>query len=265
MNVLLASAGNEKTDVILERIENNMVLIPAGEFLMGGDMAANEYPPHKVYLDNYFIGKYEVTFEEYETYCRETGYNVPVDPQCFLQPDPSMLGATMPVMNVARSEAKAYCKWLSKKSGKHYRLPTEAEWEKAARGGLDEKEYPWGNEDPWADRIYRANYGPGLNQSFVWGKDGYQHTAPVGAYPPNGYGLYDMAGNVWEWCQDWYDSKYYEQSPAVNPEGPSKGFRGVIRGGCYSSKKSHLRCATRVALSPDTLDHLVGFRIARDP
>ncbi|HEU19923.1 MAG TPA: formylglycine-generating enzyme family protein [Deltaproteobacteria bacterium] len=261
----ICASDTTQQNAIIETIEKNMILIPAGEFIMGGEAAKNETPIHKVHLDAYCIGKYEVTFEEYELYCRETGYNLPVDPRVFLQPDPSMIGPKMPVINVARGEAERFCQWLSEKTGKNYRLPTEAEWEKAARGGLNEKEYPWGDEEPWANRVYRANYGPGLNQEFVWKKDGYAYTAPVGTYPPNGYGLHDVAGNVWEWCRDWYDAAYYEKSPYRNPMGPDTGFRGVIRGGCYSSKAEHLRCATRLPLSPGTFDQLVGFRVARDP
>lgn len=261
----LSASYDNKQNTILETIEKNMVLIPTGEFIMGGEEAKNETPPHKVYLDAYYIGTYEVTFEEYELYCRETGYNLPVDPRILLQPDPSMIGLKMPVINVAREEAARFCQWLSKKTERTYRHPTEAEWEKAARGGLIAKEYPWGYEAPWANRIYRANYGPRLNQDFVWKKDSSAYTAPVESYPSNGYGLHDMAGYVWEWCRDWYDAAYYEKSPYKNPAGPNTGFRGIIRGGCYSSKAEHLRCATRVALSPGTFDQLAGFRIARIP
>jgi len=248
---------------IIKSLEKNMVLIPAGEFTMGGEGAENEYPPHRVYLDAFYIGKYEVAFEEYLAYCKDTGYSEPIEP-FFLQPDESMLGPTKPVMNVRRNEAEAFCQWLSGKTGKHYRLPSEAEWEKAARGGLEEMEYPWGDDPPKTGKVYRVNYGPGVNH-FVWKKDGYEYTAPVGSYPPNGYGLHDMAGNVWEWCQDWYDDKYYEKSPSNNPRGPDKSWNGVIRGGCFGSGPEHLRCSKRQPMSPKTDDHLLGFRIARDP
>jgi len=265
--ILVYNSGADDRKVtgkMIASIENNMVLIPAGEFLMGGQNAANESPQHKVYLDVFYIGKYEVTFEEYEEFCSDAGYNRPVDPQYGYQPpDEDMVGDRMPVMNVTRDDTEAFCAWLSKKTGKHYRLPTEAEWEKAARGGLTCKEYPWGNESPDAGDIYRANYGPGLNH-FVWKKDGYENTAPVGSYPPNGYGLHDMAGNVWEWVQDEYRSDYNIKSSYKNPNGQTKSLSGIIRGGCFSSKSEHLRCAKRYAIRPGSCSFLMGFRIARD-
>jgi formylglycine-generating enzyme required for sulfatase activity len=265
INISTSNADDKKGQKgIIDGIEANMVLIPAGEFLMGGQNAANESPRHKVYLDAFYIGKYEVTFEEYEEFCSEVGYNRPVDPRYGYQPPEGMAEGRMPVMNVERDDAEAYCEWLSKKTGKHYRLPTEAEWEKAARGNLEGKEYPWGNEAPDAGDIYRTNYGPGFNR-FAWKKDGYEHTAPVGSYPPNGYGIYDMAGNVWEWVQDWYSSDYYSKSPYKNPKGPAKGLSGIIRGGCFSSKSEHLRCAKRHAISTGNCSFLIGFRIAQDP
>lgn len=265
INVSLSTADDRKGQrEIIDETESNMVLIPAGEFLMGGRGAANESPRHKVYLDAFYIGKYEVTFEEYEQFCTETGREMIIVnyERGFALPE-IMLGKNRPAMNVSRDAAEAYCEWLGKKTGKHYRLPTEAEWEKAARGGLTGKEYPWGNEAPDADDIYRANYGPGLNQ-FVWKKDGYQYTAPVGSYPPNGYGLHDMAGNLWEWVQDRYSNDYYSKSPPQkNPKGPSRG-RSIIRGGCFSSGHEHLRCAKRYDINSSNISDLIGFRIAGD-
>jgi sulfatase modifying factor 1 len=250
---------------ILTQIENNMVRIPEGEFIMGGNETADETPPHKVYLDAFYIGKYEVTFEEYEAFCHDSGHSIPVDPRYGAQPDPSMLGPTLPVMNVSRDEAERFCQWLSKNTGKKFRLPTEAEWEKAARGGLEKKTYPWGNEPPAEEEVFRANFGPGLDH-FVWKKDGYEYSAPVATYPPNGYGLYDMAGNLWEWCYDGYERTYYRDSPYKNPQGPQPrgNPKGIIRGGSYGSASKHLRCAKRYAIHSGNRDCLVGFRIARD-
>ncbi|HEU19924.1 MAG TPA: formylglycine-generating enzyme family protein [Deltaproteobacteria bacterium] len=266
LSIISAGATDKNTvkDTI-EKIENSMVLIPAGEFTMGGTLARNEDPPHKVYLDAYYIGKYEVTFEEYETFCGETGYNLPCDRRYGIQPDESMRGPNMPVMNVSRDDAEAYCTWLSIKTGKRYRLPTEAEWEKAARGGLDGKDYTWGNEAPDEGGIYRANFGPGLDH-YIWKKDGHAYTAPVGFYPPNGYGLHDMAGNLWEWCRDGYDRDYYRNSPYKNPQGPDrKGKEGIIRGGCYANGPKELRCAHRYSIYPTNANFLTGFRVARSP
>jgi sulfatase modifying factor 1 len=261
-----SDAGNKKGQKeIIDQIESNMVFIPAGEFLMGGQGAAIEIPQHKVYLGPFHIGKYEVTFEEYKEFCIETdrkmiltncerGYQLPE----------GLFGKNKPVINVSRYDAEAYCEWLCRKTGDHYRLPTEAEWEKAARGGAESKEYPWGNEAPSADGIYRANYGPSLNH-FVWGQDGYEYTAPVGSYPPNGYGLYDMAGNLWEWVQDRFSRDYYRKSQYKNPKGPDRGSQGIIRGGCYGSSLEHLRCAKRYPIHPTSAGQLTGFRIVRAP
>jgi len=266
--ILVYSSGADDrrvTDGMIASIGNNMVLIPAGEFLMGGFGAADENPTHKVYLDDYYIGKYEVSFEEYENFCRETGRELLiVDFRFGYELPKSLIGGKKPIMNTSREDAEAYCAWLSKKTGKQYRLPTEAEWEKAARGGMDGKEYPWGNEPPDSGGTYRANFGPGINQ-FLWKRDGYENTAPVGSYPPNGYGLHDVAGNVWEWCQDRYGSDYYSKSPYQNPKGPSDGLFGVIRGGCYSNSSEYLRCAQRYSIHPTTHNFLIGFRIVRDP
>jgi len=250
---------------LITRIEHNMVQIPSGEFTMGGNEATDECPPHKVYLDAFYIGKYETTFEEYEAFCHDTGYGIPIDPRYGAQPDPSMLGPTLPVMNVTRDEAERFCKWLSQKTGRRYRLPTEAEWEKAARGGLEKKTFPWGDDPPSEAGVFRANYGPSFDH-FTWKKDGYEYSAPVGTYPPNGYGLHEMAGNLWEWCSDGYERTYYRDSPYKNPQGPHPrdDLRGIIRGGCYGSGNNHLRCAKRHAIHPSNQAFLIGFRIARD-
>ena len=260
---------------IIQQIENNMVLIPAGEFLMGGGLAFFEQPLHKVFIDAFYINKYEVTFEEYETFCKETGWDSPTDSdykyECII--NDKMYGAKFPVVNVTRNGAEAFCRWISKKTGQNYRLPTEAEWEKAARGGLTKKVYPWGNEPPDDHGIYRANYGPGYGHG-EWKKDGHEYAAPVGSYPPNGYDLYDMAGNVWEWVSDLFNDDYYKTSPYKNPRGPAAahgglkydaGGMGVLRGGCYSSSSDHLRCAKRYALHSNSESSIAGFRVARNP
>jgi len=266
INIPTSNADDRKGQrEIIDQTEANMVLIPAGEFLMGGRVAYYERPQHKVFIDAFYIGKYEVTFEEYLAFCDDTGWRLPVDPkfQYGHQPPKEMLAPEMPVVKVTRKDAEAFCRWLSKKTGKHYRLPTEAEWEKAARGELVGKEYPWGNEAPDRDNIYMANYGPGFFHT-EWIRDGYEYTAPVGSFPPNGYGLHDMAGNVWEWVQDWFADDYYSNSPYKNPRGPAEGTEGIIRGGCYSSGSRHLRCAKRYSIDSGNDSPLLGFRIARD-
>ena len=189
-----------------------MVLIPAGSFPMGvppgdRDGGRDEYPRHDVELDSYVIDKYEVTNGRYLEFVRATGHRIPQNPK---NPTRNLWqGETItesladrPVVNVDWSDADAYCRWVGK------RLPTEAEWEKAAKGNHDWR-FPWGNVEPTAKHL---NY----NQQWI----GEKTLMPVGSYEAgkSPYGLYDMAGNVWEWVNDWYDPHYYENSPKRNPQ-----------------------------------------------
>jgi formylglycine-generating enzyme required for sulfatase activity len=178
-----------------------------------------------------------------------------------------------PVVHVSWFDAVAYAKWLSTSTGIEHRLPTEAEWEFAARGGLDGKEFVWGDEFQPGDKsmgnIWQGNF-PAENSA----ADGFRGTAPVGSFPANGYGLHDMAGNVWEWCADWYRPDYYAQSPAQNPPGPESGLdpaepgvpKRVQRGGsflCTDVYCGAYRPGRRMKTSPDTgLSH-AGFRLVR--
>jgi len=225
-----------------------MVSIPAGEFTMGSqDGDSDERPAHKVQLNAYSIDVYEVTVGQYEEFLRSGEARAPLDWNTMNQ----SRYQKRPVSNVDWADAAAYCKWAGK------RLPTEAEWEKAARG-TDGRLYPWGNDPPTP---LHANYGK-------TGSHNYDALSPVGTFE-NGkspYGVYDMAGNVWEWVSDWYDSDYYKNSPQQNPEGlPTGGFK-VIRGGAWNTSARNLRSSDRY-WDPPTFRSLYfpGFRCAKTP
>jgi len=244
--------------------ESPMVLIPAGEFEMGIDQSEipelvnwakgydqsamaswfeDETPRHKVYLDAYYIDVYEVTNEMYAKFLKATNHKPPK-----YWDDPRYNDPQQPVVGVTWEDAKAYCDWAGK------RLPTEAEWEKAARGGLIGKRFPWGDD---ASHDY-ANYA-GTVGTDIWG-----YSAPVGKFAPNGYGLYDMAGNVFEWCADWYEKDYYSKSPTKNPTGPSSGKTRVVRGGGYGYTANFLRVSDRFgSYFPSNAYPFVGFRCAK--
>jgi len=219
----------------------NMVLIPAGNFNMGNaSYGGDEVPVHSVYLDAYYIDKYEVTFDQYDAFCAATSRATASD---------SGFGrGNRPVINVTWYDANAYCQWAGK------RLPTEAEWEKACRGGTNTAFY-WG-DDPGYTLL--GNYAWDYNNS----PGG---TQPVGGKLPNAFGLYDMSGNVWEWCADWYDSGYYAVSPLNNPLGPASGGARILRGGTWDCNDDGLSSAYRYAFDPTLSDGDIGCRCARTP
>ena len=252
-----------------------MALIPAGTFQMGsatGDV--NEAPVHTVELDAFYIDQHEVTNAEYEAFVTATGHPSPrgigytavyelLKNDYEPWDDPGFNHPNQPVTTVTWFDADAYCKWAGK------RLPTEAEWEKGARGGLEGARYPWGDAEP--DNT-TANFADSQTE-FEWRSpnvnDGYLFTAPVGTFQPNGYGLFDMAGNVWEWCADWYSPTYYSdtqdvESPRRNPKGPNTGERRVLRGGTWYRAAHTLRNAERVSDFPNSSLNVVGFRCAMD-
>ena len=232
-----------------------MMFIPAGEFQMGSNMGdPDEKPVHTVHLDAFYIDKYEVTVAQYKQFISSTGHPEPTkrwdDPQ-YNQPN-------YPVVGVTWYDAMAYAEW----SGK--RLPTEAEWEKAARGGLTGKKYPWGNAAPEDDELHRANY------DFLGAKDG-KTTFPVGSFPPNGHGLYDMAGNAWERCLDEYQRNFYASSPRENPLAGkvSANYKAitserVIRGGGWENYDNLIRVSNRNREHPTQIYYL-GFRCVAQP
>jgi sulfatase modifying factor 1 len=194
---------------------------------------------HTVYLDAFYIDKYEVTNAQYKKFMDAKGYKAP-----YYWNDSNYNAPNNPVVGVSWNDAKAYADWAGE------RLPTEAEWEKSARGGLVGKQYPWGDTLTHDD----ANY------SGTGGKDIWEGTSPVGSFKPNGYGLYDMAGNVWEWCADWYDSNYYANSPKSNPSGSASGQYLVLRGGSWFHSDGNRRVADRTSIAPTSIDSGIGFR-----
>ncbi len=229
-----------------------VIPIPEGSFLMGSDTGGeDEKPVHEVHVDGFDVGRVLITNAQYRAFCDATQHEYPEDPEEWGNYFEDY--ADHPVVNVSWEEAMAYCKWLSKVTGLKYRLPTEAEWEYAARGGLIGKPYPWGDDEPKG----RACYLEGQTPFGV-------PTMRVGSYPANGYGLYDMAGNVWQLCWDWYDVSYYRSGNNRNPTGAPDGIYKVARGGAWLYGASSMRCAIRLKLAPDMKHETVGFRVVRD-
>jgi sulfatase modifying factor 1 len=306
-----------------------MVFIKGGTFMMGGDnnqAIADEFPKHKVQVDNFWMDATEVTNAQFKKFVDTTHYITTAEkkpdweemkkdlpPGTREPPDSMMVAASLvfhqtaapvnlrdynqwwswvkgadwkhpegpgssikgkenyPVVQVNWYDAMAYCKWAGK------RLPTEAEWEFAARGGMEDNIYPWGNEPIDAGKP-KANSWGGNFPYYNDKKDGYLTAAPVKSFAANGYGLYDMAGNAWEWCSDWYGADYYKSlgnATAINPKGPTKSYdpedtytqKRILRGGsflCNDSYCSGYRVARRMKSSPDTgLEH-TGFRCVKD-
>jgi formylglycine-generating enzyme required for sulfatase activity len=227
-----------------------MALIPAGKFWMGspdreGDK--DEHPRHQVMLDALYMDKFDVTVARYANFMRATNRS---KPDYWKQVDSSKHG-NFPVVGVDWRDAEAYCRWVGK------RLPTEAEWEKAARG-TDGRTYPWGNEPPTAKL---ANFGKGFTSNVYD-----ERLAPVDSYEAgkSPYELHHMAGNVWEWTADWYDENFYGKSPEQNPNGPSGGESRVLRGGSWFNVPGLLRSANRLRDTPSARNDDIGFRCAQD-
>lgn len=217
-----------------------MVYVPAGEFLMGShDVTENEKPQRRVYLDAFWMYTHPVTVAQYFEFCADT---------CCLKPETPNWGwkDDHPIVNVSWHDAVGYCAWAK------VSLPTEAEWEKAARG-TDGRKWPWGSE--WDEKKCNTDEC-GLNT-----------TTPVVNYPQGAspYSCMDMAGNAFEWCADWYDSNYYKTGPERNPTGPEEGQDRVLRGGCWYADHDLARCALRFRCPPVTRFNMIGFRCAKTP
>jgi formylglycine-generating enzyme required for sulfatase activity len=225
-----------------------VIKVPAGIFTMGSTTNPDEQPIHDVYLDEFYADKFEVTNKQYKRFCDATGRAYPDDPGFPGMDDYFARYPDYPVVEVTWYDAEAYSTWAGKSP------LTEAQWEKVARG-TDERTYPWGNEYPdWT----RCN---------IVDNDGYEFTSPVGQFPDGAsfYGCMDLAGNVWEWTNDWYGAGYYSTSPDSNPPGPAYGSSRVARGGSFNNAPTWVRCAERYWGGPGTWDDALGFRCCYVP
>jgi formylglycine-generating enzyme required for sulfatase activity len=222
----------------------DMVLIPEGWFWMGSEGRYRwESPRHRVWLDAFWMARCSVTHRDYAGFLADTGHAEPAG-----WSDPRFAGEDRPVVGVTWFAAVSYCEWLSRLRGETYRLPAEAEWEKACRGGLENADYAWGNEPPETIDYFRGEWnGP----------------KPAGEWRPNGYGLFNMGDNLHEWCSDWYAEDYYASSPDRNPAGPETGTRRVSRGGSWRHQIKASRAAHRSSLPPGYAYTDYGFRVVR--
>jgi formylglycine-generating enzyme required for sulfatase activity len=266
-------------------VKIEMVWIPGGTFEMGSRRSSDElakmypgtkpewfndeHPAHKVELDGFWLGKFEVTNAQFRKFrsSHDSGQFEGL----------SLNGDDQPVVMVSWNDAKAFCDFLSKATGKQYTLPTEAQWEYACRAGTQTERY-WGDDEASmgryanvADRTAKAKL-PQVVKAFEQMKipfaetdDGYAVSAPVGKFLPNAFDLHDMIGNVWEWCADWYDASYYEKSPSRNPTGPAMGAARVLRGGSWLSDPWYARSACRYRYFPANRSFGNGFRVCRPP
>jgi formylglycine-generating enzyme required for sulfatase activity len=282
-----------RTEVVTNSIGMKLAWIPAGEFRMGSpdshkDAFAWEKPQHRVRITRpFYLGVHEVTRGQFRRFVEEDGYETQAesdgkggwhwngvagtseqDPRYSWRNPGFDQSDDHPVVQVSWKDAVEFATWLSRKEGKTYRLPTEAEWEYACRAGTTTR-YSSG-EDPETLALV-GNVADGTAAArFHWtsaisARDGFVETAPVGRCRPNRFGLFDMHGNVYEWCSDWYDPAYYKESPVDDPVGPPWGSDRVIRGGSWNSSPSYNRSANRASLSPLMPEDWVGFRLVLVP
>ncbi len=233
-----------------------MVFIPGGEFLRGRRgrshslpddnlkwwpaLMKDDRPVRAIRVDPFYLDQYEVTNAQYLTFVTETKHRPPYNWPKGKIPEGK---EQYPVVDVDWSDATAYAAWAGK------RLPTEAEWEHACRGLTEKATYPWGDRNPSKeDAKFNGIDGP----------------SPVGKCKASYFGLYDIVGNVWEWCADWYDIDYYEKAPEANPKGPDKGMYRVVRGGSWADVEKYLTCAYRMWVRPIERGPNIGFRCAKD-
>ncbi|MEX2260559.1 MAG: SUMF1/EgtB/PvdO family nonheme iron enzyme [Bryobacteraceae bacterium] len=225
-------------------MECDFIAIPEGRFRMGQeDGRDEERPVHQVSVGPFLLARFQVTNADYDQFVRSSGHEAPPFRR---QPEFSL--PEQPVVGVSWFDAVSYCDWLAERLARPCRLPTEAEWEWAARGGIEGALYPWGDEPVFERERYRDRW-----------RDGPE---PAGTSAPNGYGLSDMCENVHEWCSDWYDPAYYTISPEHDPRGPEVGTRRASRGGSWRHHIKIARCAARSSIPPEFRYADYGFRVA---
>jgi len=267
-------------------VKMTLVLIPAGEFAMGGRLSPeevkkrwggvpekieHEHPSHRVRLTRpFYVSKCEVTRAQFALFAREAKYRTEAEREGkawgwrdgkfglhegidWRRPGHEQAD-DHPVVSVTWNDVTAFCSWLSRRTGKKWRLPTEAQWESACRAGTDTV-FPWGGNGKWAP-------GHANTQGVGQGRDTYRHTSPVGSFSPNAFGLHDVIGNVWEWCSDRYEPGYYEHSPLSDPPGPARGGNRILRGGSFSSNPGQSRSASTFWHGPSLCLPDIGFRVA---
>jgi formylglycine-generating enzyme required for sulfatase activity len=226
-----------------------LIAVPGGSFLMGCDTGRDEEQPvHRVWVDEFLLGVFPVRNRDYRAFLDGTGHPAPP-----LWSDAAFNHPDQPVAAVSWFEAVKYCEWLSGVTGKSYRLPTEAEWERAARAGKEGSLYTWGDEPPNAHVEYTRRWGGEVPA-----------TRPVGEGEPNAWGFYELGENVHEWCADWFQKDYYAVSPEKNPRGPATGERRASRGGSWRHHIKVSRCAARSSIPPQFQYADYGFRVACD-
>jgi formylglycine-generating enzyme len=258
-------------------------------FFQTVDFFKDEHPQHRVRITKpFYLGTYHVTRGQFRQFVKDSGYKTDAEKGKMpgangLDPETKQFGFNKdyswrkagfkqtdehPVVNVSWNDAVAFCKWLSGKEGKTYRLPTEAEWEYACRAGTTTRYYS--GDDPEtlakvgnvADAAAKANFPDWTWTWTIRASDGYVFTAPVGKFKPNAFGLYDMHGNAWQWCADWYGEDYYGKSPVDDPKGPDTGGLRVRRGGSWDDRPDKARSAKRVGSAPVGQYDGLGFRVA---
>lgn len=243
-------ASESTQSIAMDRVEpvsEEMVRIPAGEFIRGTNAGGyNERPQNTVYLDAFWIDRFEVTNHHYLEFVSATGHRQPGPPSRYAKRLSSLRGINQPITYVSWYDAEAFCRWKGK------RLPTEAEWEKAVRG-TDGRMWPWGDQ-----LVTRAANLGGVH-------DGFEQTAAVGSFPRDKsmFGVFDGAGNLMEWVADWYGEESYRSSVDHNPQGPDRGTYKTLRGAGYTSRGIDLRITNRSFMVPDFRDETIGFRCAR--